>query len=156
MLLPQDHHFEPRPQILEPFSDIFGMNSLLSSEYIGISIWAKNTSPLLKDLDRYVKIVTGMALRKLREEALPSIRYFLQKEKDKQAIESALQILGEYLQAAYIKENTSSFTQVDVMLLSKSKEKGHLDTVAAIYVWQKNAEKAHMLPLKQKRIPQKE
>ncbi|MEX2667498.1 HEAT repeat domain-containing protein [Candidatus Uabimicrobium amorphum] len=99
--------------------------------------------PLLQDPDREVRLQVQEALGNMREKALPPIRNFIRKNKDEVSMKLGIHALNVCLWNAYLYENKNAITNADIDILSKSTDKVILDTVAAIYAWQRNIKKAN-------------
>ncbi|MEX2666881.1 HEAT repeat domain-containing protein [Candidatus Uabimicrobium amorphum] len=98
--------------------------------------------PLLRNKNYHVRYSAKKILINIGEKVLPFIREFVQTERNKATIESGLAILNRCLWNAYLEEK-KIFHQMDIELLSLSKNKNYFDTVATIYAWQGNAKKAY-------------
>ncbi|BBM86260.1 protein kinase domain-containing protein [Candidatus Uabimicrobium amorphum] len=97
----------------------------------------------LGDRNSEVREKATKVLDDTRENILPLVSKFIQTEANEATITLSYKALNSCLWKIYFKEDKSAFTQIDLKLLSHSKNKSHLNTVAAIYAWQGNVEKAH-------------
>ncbi|BBM86258.1 HEAT repeat domain-containing protein [Candidatus Uabimicrobium amorphum] len=103
---------------------------------------------LLKDQDEGVRSEAKNALIKIGEKVIPTIRKFIQNEKEKTSIKLGRSVLNKCLLKAYFKEDQSTFSQIDLELLSRSQDTDILNTVAIIYAWLGDAKKARKYTIK--------